>query len=410
MESSKFSEMIDAYVLTSVLVYSAIFATQEITRFVLSGMGSIVLLINSHYLHAPVHVPSTVLALCVFGIPLTGASLQETVIKGFHAASSAPAFVAEFAFGLILLTLFVRQALYKPLISAVENRRRVVPIDIDELAVTRMSASRTDSGETLDGQEQVTEFERKEHGTEGEGKAIDRTAKSVSVDEAREAAQARLQGENTVVGREGASDETLEAARKALGTRGGGTGRSDTNLEGRTSHEGGAGSESRQNTQAEGRSSAVRYVRPRRRNTQSQKIASEIMRQKREDDRLRAEAIERQQAEVHARSLVERARREERDKAKEKLQEVVLEAREGVFEAKRELAEAVITADKARERRRRAGDQHRISQTEESEKELDAACEHAGLMEGLEASALRDVNAAQARLSDVSDQLQRFRR
>ena len=59
------------------------------------------------------------------------------------------------------------------------------------------------------------------------------------------------------------------------------------------------------------------------------------MGQKREDDRLRAEAIERKQAEVHARLLLERARLEECDKAKEKMQEVVLEAR-GVFGAKRE--------------------------------------------------------------------------
>lgn len=94
MEPSKFLEIIDAYILNSVLVYSAIFAIGKITRFVLSGMGSTVLLIISHYLHAPAIVPSTLLALCVLGIPLTGAGLQETVFKRFHAASFAPAFVA----------------------------------------------------------------------------------------------------------------------------------------------------------------------------------------------------------------------------------------------------------------------------------------------------------------------------
>ena len=54
-----------------------------------------------------------------------------------------------------------------------------------------------------------------------------------------------------MVGREGTADKTLEAARRALRTKGGGTGSSGVNLEGKTSHEGGLGlSHNRQRRQS----------------------------------------------------------------------------------------------------------------------------------------------------------------
>lgn len=117
----------------------------------------------------------------------------------------------------------------------------------------------------------------------------------------------------------------------------------------------------------------------------------------------------RQQALATANAEAAREARDARDAERHRLQDIVRDASESVQKVKKTLSEAAVNADLARVARRRAADQHSLSASGESEKDLDAACDRASRLEALETAALGDVNSAQARLTDVRDQLNRFR-
>lgn len=119
-----------------------------------------------------------------------------------------------------------------------------------------------------------------------------------------------------------------------------------------------------------------------------------------------------QRAEALAKAAAEtvRAEREEREKRRKQLVDAVRAAGQAVADAKQKLAEAVVEADRAREARRRAGDQARLSGSVRDEEALDAAIQLARQLEGVERGRLEDVNVAQGRLEEIRETLSRFMR
>jgi len=137
-------------------------------------------------------------------------------------------------------------------------------------------------------------------------------------------------------------------------------------------------------------------------------LATKIWKQKQEDERVRRELNERRQAELQMQAEAKLAEKRQKKAQKTLLQDQVRDAAQAVIDAEADLSKATLIADKARETRRRAGDQNVLSPTPEDERLLDEACKDAAQKEQIEQSALNNVNAAHARLMDLRDRLNRF--
>lgn len=158
-------------------------------------------------------------------------------------------------------------------------------------------------------------------------------------------------------------------------------------------------------------SASEQPAQPRRRKkktTQSQLVAARIMAERAAEDEARRAVAERAQEAARLASESAKEARMARERERERIQQNVREAAKGVVDAKEILKRKSLEADRARQERRRAADQLKVSKGDENENALDYACKEAAKVEMEEQKALDDVNAAQARLTDLRDQLNRF--
>lgn len=148
--------------------------------------------------------------------------------------------------------------------------------------------------------------------------------------------------------------------------------------------------------------------RRRKKSTQSQLVAARILAERAAEDAARLAAAERAQEAAQLASESAKEARLAKEKERESIQQSVREAANGVVDAKEMLKRKSLEADRARLVRRRAADQLKVSKGDRDESFLDEACKEAARIEREEQRALDEVNAAQARLTDLRDQLNRF--
>lgn len=120
-------EMLDAYLLALSIAFSAIKSSSPLS-FVLSALASTVLLVNSHFLHAPIHLPSTIFAIILLPLPIYSSVLLPLVSSFFLYLSSVPFLVFDSVFISFIFLLCLHYCLLRPLSKRRENRRRVTPI------------------------------------------------------------------------------------------------------------------------------------------------------------------------------------------------------------------------------------------------------------------------------------------
>lgn len=371
---------LDACILSSVLFYSAINSIHPFNLYLLSSLSAIVLLLNSLYLHTPFHLPSLTLALISAFLPFYHSHADAFLTQVVRALPDAPILIVEAALGAALIGNFVRLAIFRPLANARKERRHTGPIPAQHAvpselvrqewrdAATAQAAEEAHRNESACGT--APDLGQPSSSAEGSSQAA-----AVSVADARQAAQVALE-------HSAPSSVTADATREA----------------------------SSEAKQAASSRAAAKPSAPRRRKrlTQSQILAAKIMRQRDSEAAARRAKLERTQEAARLAAESAKAAKEQRQRERERLQENVRGAAKGVTEAKETLKQKSLEADRARQERRRAADQLKLSPGEENEKALDGSCKEAARMEMEEQRALDDVNAAQARLIDLRDQLNRF--
>lgn len=373
-------DMRDAGVLAGVFLWSAVHCQELWTRVLFSCAAAAVLLINGLFLH-PVHAPSVLVAAAALVLP---AVPPETMYREFRRAVLllvlSPFLVLEALVGLVLVWMLVRYAVVRPILQARRRRRDVVPIS--RVVAEGSDGERRNPQHIVAPQRLVAELEAEKAAEVAESSvetSIHDAPGPDSVDAARREAQEEGR-ESPVLGQRDVSRLLLEAE-----------------VSSSAANPSAAGN-------AKGRDGTLRRRRP---PTASQLAATKLMEEKYREERMRAEAVERKNAMRNAVEAERIAARKQAIEEREALQTQVRQTAEEVGDAKRALTAAMVNAENARMARRRAGDQARISHTPENEAALDAACEVAAQQEMVEQGALNNVNAAQARLMDLRDQLSR---
>lgn len=413
--SPSLREMADAYILTAVLAYSAAYTTYFSVCLTFSVLGAVVLLINSHYLHAPIHIPSTLLAFVVLFLPLYNARAILMFNSLATTIAQTPYFIVELVLFFLLFGWFFHLAIFRPLANARNSRRAVTPILLQPVQPTTRVLQPTTE---LEKSEQPGQSEQSVQAEQsGQIGQAERAKLTEQVGQAELTEQpGRLEGQPTAstepqAAQAAAVEEPLPRSLTAAQARA----TAMATLQPRASASATAAHMALQPTpaarQAETRmGNAGGGSRRRRAPTQSQLLAVKIMAQKEEEERRRREAVEKKQRELQERSEALRMEREEREVRRSELQGGVREAARGVREAKERLAAATARADEGRMGRRRAADQLALAESEENERVLDEACKEAARLETAEQAALNEVNAAQARLVESQDRLNLFDR
>eukprot|EP00177_Eucheuma_denticulatum_P001351 GFKZ01002451.1.p1 GENE.GFKZ01002451.1~~GFKZ01002451.1.p1 ORF type:complete len:379 (+),score=54.95 GFKZ01002451.1:127-1263(+) len=371
-------DMTDAYVLASVLSYSAAKATYFYSSFILAALASSVLLINSHYLSAPSHPPSTVLAILSLAIPLRNNHASGAFNSVIRSLQRTPEFALEALVGFLLLGWAVQLAILQPLARARESRRSVQPI---RLPSAEQAHSASLSPEPNSHSSTVSARNPPQSPLTRNGSHPDRSQAPPPAPSAdRDPSTAGVASQAVAIA--AASPATLQPT-----------------TSGSTAYQNAASSSDR-----------TANLRRRRPPTKSQLLAVRIMEEREAQERRREMAAAARQAEMKARSEAAKAQRLERERRRKELQEQVKEGAKGVGSAKEALVKAMAEANDGRMKRRRAADQLALQRSEDNERLLDEACKESARLEMAEQMALNEVNAAQARWTDLQARLNAFDR
>lgn len=382
----KLKETADVWILSTVLLFSAAHSSTLFSQIVLSLLAAIALLIDLVYLHAPYPLLSIFGALVASIIPIYPSQSRSSISSSLVYISNTPWFIVELTIGIILFANFIRFAIFKPMYDNAAARQVVTPIATEAAPAsvyhTQPQAQSAPSSSPNTSHPPVSSPSSSSP-TPAHASASKPALDSVLL---RNSVQKSIATNSQNTAHEEPTDISHGKAlkRTAIG--------SSSNAEKTTG------------------TPTKSYVKPVRRKqaTSSQMLAFKIYSQEKEDERTQQEVYQNQQAELQAQAATRIAERRQREAERDNLQAQIREASDGVTKAKQVLTAAMAEANAAREARRRASDQHLLKPTPESENLLDEQCADSAKKEQIEQSALNDLNAAQARLHDLRNQLDRF--